>query len=117
MTTCSANLFKYEKDINTNLCIQYCPSTHFAMNSSAGVDAACVLNCTPILGLSTTRTCETYCPIPYFGDGTAHLCVLNCTPNWAYTPNRTCLAKCAAPFYGNPLTATCDLLCPLNYFG
>jgi hypothetical protein len=92
--TCSPNLFKYELDINTNLCVQYCRGGLYAMNASGGNDSACVPVCWGMLGVQSTWTCEGYCPSPYYGDWDQNLCRDNCTPNFAFMPNRTCLAQC-----------------------
>ena len=94
VTTCSPNLYKYTLNPTTNLCVQYCPSPLFSLNSSTGVDAQCVPTCTGLLALNTTRTCENYCPLPFWGDWTHNLCVTNCTPHYSYHPNRTCLTLC-----------------------
>ena len=104
VTTCSANLFKHQISVANHVCVQYCPSTHYAMNATTApvVDAQCVTNCAPLLALSTTKTCEGYCPLPFYGDWVNNLCVTNCTPYFSYTPNRTCLSICESPYYGNP---------------
>lgn len=96
--------------------MQYCPSTLFAQNGTAGTPSKCVPVCNT-LGLPSTRTCETYCPHPYFADLINHLCVLTCNPYMKYMPTRTCLQTCLAPYYGNIVNFTCDLLCPEGYFG